>query len=37
VVCDNYATHKHADVRAWLARRKTSGSPCISCPPAALG
>jgi transposase len=20
VVCDNYATHKHADVRAWLAR-----------------
>ena len=20
VVCDNYATHKHAEVRAWLAR-----------------
>jgi transposase len=20
VICDNYATHKHADVRAWLAR-----------------
>jgi len=20
VVCGNYATHKHADVRAWLAR-----------------
>ena len=20
VVCDNYSTHKHADVRAWLAR-----------------
>jgi hypothetical protein len=20
VVCDNYATHKHADVRKWLAR-----------------
>jgi hypothetical protein len=20
VVCDNYATHKHADVRAWLAK-----------------
>ena len=22
VVCDNYATHKHADVRKWLARPK---------------
>ena len=22
VVCDNYATHKHADVRAWLGRRE---------------
>jgi transposase len=20
VICDNYATHKHADVRKWLAR-----------------
>ena len=20
VICDNHATHKHADVRAWLAR-----------------
>ncbi len=20
VVCDNYATHKHSDVRAWLAK-----------------
>jgi hypothetical protein len=20
VVCDNYATHKHAEVRAWLAK-----------------
>ena len=22
VICDNYATHKHADIRAWLARRE---------------
>ena len=32
VVCDNYATHKHADVRAWLAGRRTRGSPCTSRP-----
>jgi transposase len=22
IICDNYATHKHAKVKAWLARRK---------------
>jgi transposase len=29
IVCDNYGTHTHADVRAWLAKR-TPGSPCTS-------
>jgi hypothetical protein len=28
IVCDNYATHKHPTVHAWLAR--TRGSPCTS-------
>ena len=22
VICDNYATHKHPDVQAWLAKHK---------------
>jgi transposase len=28
IVCDNYRTHKHANVQAWLA--KNPGSPCTS-------
>jgi transposase len=37
VVLDNYGTHKHPEIRRWLARRKTSGSPCTSARPAAHG
>ena len=37
VVLDNYATHKHPDVRKWLANRRTSGSRCTSRRPAARG
>ena len=35
VVCDNYATHKHANVKAWLA--KHPGCTCTSSRPAAAG
>ena len=35
VVCDNYATHKHPAVRAWLPR--TRASPCTSHRPVAPG
>ena len=35
--CDNYATRKHADVRAWPGSRETAGSRRTSCPPAARG
>ena len=28
IVCDNYGTHTHPDVRAWLG--KHPGSPCTS-------
>ena len=34
VVVDNYHTHKHAEINAWLA--KTRGSPCISPRPPVL-
>ena len=35
IVCDNYATHKHPTVKAWLAG--TRGSPCTSPRPQGPG
>jgi len=35
IVADNYATHKHPDVQAWLA--KTRGSRCTSRRPPDPG
>lgn len=35
VVVDNYATHKHPNVKAWLA--KNPRTPCTSPPPPARG
>jgi hypothetical protein len=35
IVCDNYATHKHAHVRAWLVAHPAS--TCTSPPPTPPG
>ena len=34
-IADNYATHKHANVKAWLT--KHPAPTCTSCPPVRPG